>query len=235
MRIHKNLDRGICNILTRMPRIGIHKKPKIYEGTCNLLDEMPKWKIEGRTPLSVAELMQRRLEVRNTPYENNHFLTNNYDTIDAVAYHPRGKVKIVRNSQHIKDLNPESVLMDRALLLHDGEYEALPGQEFTRAELNGYLEVYQSETEAIANLVWKTVVGDQELLNDYVKYIFGANRKIFSCHGTMMHVHLDSETESVADFPHLRNLTLEGLQHITPKSNLLSYNLDNGGYNRLAE
>ena len=65
-----------------------------YRG--KVIEQMPQLIGETRVPMNVAQLMQRRFDVRNSyPDDKNPYLRNYFFTGDAVAYHPDGRLKII--------------------------------------------------------------------------------------------------------------------------------------------
>ncbi len=143
------------------------------------VDQMPRLLAGDRVPISVAGLMQRRLDGRNSDaYVNRSCLDNFFNTGDAVVYHRDGRVKIVLDSQTLRDITPKSKLRDGALVLTEEAYNALQGEEFKKGEL-GKVDGGLSREQAKAHPVWKVLARDQALLNDYVDYIFGEYQKRF--------------------------------------------------------
>lgn len=155
-------------------------------------EQMPKLIAEGRIPLSVAGLMERKLDMRNSSDNKvkSAWIDNSFTTGDVGIYHPDGKVKVVLDSQHLRDLTTQSKLKRGALVLEDRIYEQLEGQEFTRKELEKYTGNDLSKKQAKTNPILKTLARDQGLLNDYVDYIF------VNCNANMG-VHLDSVSDNL--------------------------------------
>ena len=163
------------------------------------VEQMPKLIAEGRIPMSVAGLMQRRLEVRNSDADvKSSYLDNYFDTGDAVVYHPDGRVKIVLDSQTLRDMTSESPRSNGALILANEVYDTLQGEEFEKENLGKINERLLRE-DAKAHPVWKVLARDQTLLNDYVDYIFAERNQRFH-YDTAMGVFLDSK----GDNPKLR-------------------------------
>ena len=130
---------------------------------------------DGRNPLNVAQLMERRLCYRNGPAKvKAAWMDNFFNTCDAVLYHPDGRIKIVPDSQTLRKINSRSIV--EALILPDGLFEQLQGTEFTRKELEGHMGVgvgtYFSVEEVKANPVWRALARDDNLLREYADYIF---------------------------------------------------------------
>ena len=135
-------------------------------------EQMPKLIADGRVPMSVAGLMQRRLDVRNSDSDvKSSYMDNWFDTGDAVVYHPDGRVKIVLDSQTLRDMTPESPRNGGALILTAENYDALQGEEFKKGKL-GKTGDWLSRADVKSHPVWKVLARDQALLNDYTDYIF---------------------------------------------------------------
>ena len=142
-------------------------------------EQMPKLIADGRVPMSVAGLMQRRLDVRNSDADvKTSYLDNYFDSGDAVLYHPDGRVKIVLDSQTLRDVTPNSELRNGALVLTEDAYNVLQGEEFKKGKL-GKVNERLSREQAKAHPVWKILARDQALLNDYVDYIFAEGKQRF--------------------------------------------------------
>jgi len=155
------------------------------KGTAPNTEQMPKLIADGRIPMNVNILMQRRLDVRNTDQKvKSDWMDNYFDTGDAVVYHPNGRVKIVLDSQHLREINPKSALNNGALVLTEDIYNALQGEEFKKDKL-GKTGSPLSKTDVKAHLVWKVLARDQSLLNDYVDYIFAKGKQRFKYDNAM--------------------------------------------------
>ena len=153
--------------------------------------QMPKLIADGRVPMNFAQLMQRRLDVRNSDKSvKSSYMDNYFDTGDAVVYHPDGRVKIVLDSQTLRDMTPESPRSNGALTLTEDVYKSLQGEEFKKEKL-GKTESPLSREDVKAHLVWKALARDQALLNDYADYIFVEGKERFS-YDTAMGIYLSS-------------------------------------------
>ena len=142
-------------------------------------EQMPKLIADGRVPMSVAGLMQRRLDLRNDETGVKDFYMDNYfDTRDGVVYHPDGRVKIVLDSQHLRDMTPESPRNGGALILGEDVYKALEGEEFRKGNL-GKINERMSKADVKAHPVWKVLARDQGLLDDYADHIFAEGKERF--------------------------------------------------------
>ena len=145
------------------------------------IEQMPKLIADGRVPINVSQLMKRRLDVRNSDDEvKSSYLDNYFDTGDAVVYHPDGRVKIVLDSQTLREITSQSELINGALVLTEEAYNTLQGEEFEKGKL-GKVNEGLSREDVKAHPIWKVLARDQKLLNDYADYIFteGKQRFIF--------------------------------------------------------
>jgi hypothetical protein len=143
-------------------------------------EQMPKLIAEGRVPMNTSELMQRRLDYRNGPAEvKTAWMDNYFDTGDAVVYHPNRDVKIVLDSQTLREMTPESRINGGALVLSEDVYEALQGEVFKKGKLGRVGDYSMSREDVKAHPVWRVLARDQTLLNDYVDFIFAEGKERF--------------------------------------------------------
>jgi hypothetical protein len=153
--------------------------------------QMPKLVAEGRVPMNVSQLMQRRLDFRNGPADvKTAWMDNYFDTGDAVIYHPNGDVKIVRDSQTLRQMTSESQRNSGALVLGEDVYQSLQGQVFEKGKL-GTVNNSMSKVDVKSHPVWKFLARDQGLLNDYVDLIFAEGKARFN-YAKSMGVYLSS-------------------------------------------
>jgi hypothetical protein len=154
------------------------KKFEIYNGRNT--EQMPKVIADGRVPMNVSQLMQRKLGLRNDASGVKAFYMDNYfDTGDAVVYHPNGDVKIVLDSQTLREMTPESQRNSGALVLGEDVYKALQGEVFKKGKL-GKVNDSMSRKDVKAHPVWKVLARDQALLNDYTDFIFAEVKERFA-------------------------------------------------------
>src|SRR3989338_10838835 len=80
------------------------------------IEQMPELITEGRTHLSAQCLMKRRVDVvKGDNVElRDSWMYNYFDTGDAIAYHPNGKIKVVLDAQPLRELNAKSKLSNTA-------------------------------------------------------------------------------------------------------------------------
>jgi hypothetical protein len=155
------------------------------------VDQMPKLIADGRVPMSAAGLMQKRLDVRNSNDKvKSAWMDNYFDTGDAVAYHPDGRVKIVYDAQILREMTPDTPRNNGALIITPEVYDALPGEEFKKGKL-GKVNEALSRIDVKAHPVWKALARDQGLLNDYADYIFAEGKDKFG-YDTAMGIYPDS-------------------------------------------
>ena len=144
------------------------------------VEQMPKLIADGRVPMNTAQLMQRRLDVINSDAKvKSSYMDNYFDTGDAVVYHPDGRVKIVLDSETLREMTPDTRRVGGALLLTEDVYNALEGEEFKKGKL-GKVNDWMSREDVKAHPVWKVLARDQALLNDYTDFIFGEYQPRFA-------------------------------------------------------
>jgi len=171
------------------------------------VEQMPKLVADSRVPMNVSQLMQRRLDVRNSDKAvKGSYMDNYFDTGDAVVYHPDGRVKIVLDSQTLRDMTPESQRVGGALIIGEDVYNTLEGEEFKKGKL-GKVNEQMSREDVKSHPVWKVLARDQGLLNDYAYYIFAEGKERFG-YDIAMGVYPDS---SAGDNPKLRAWYVSGL------------------------
>ena len=168
----------------------LNATPEAYKafpqkGTASNVEQMPKLIAEGRVPMNVAQLMQRRLDFRNGPAEvKTNWIDNYFDTGDAVVYHPDGRAKIVLDSQTLREMTPESQRNSGALILSEDVYKTLQGEEFEKGKL-GKTGEGMSKTDVKAHPVWKVLAREQTLLDDYTDFIFAEGNQRFKYDNAM--------------------------------------------------
>ena len=192
------------------------KRFEVYKGKNT--EQMPKLIADGRVPANVSQLMQRRLDLRNDKTGVKNFYRGNYfATGDGVVYHPDGRVKIVLDSQHLRDMTSESPRNGGALILSEDVYKALEGEEFKKGKL-GKTGESMSKADVKAHPLWKVLARDQKLLNDYADYIFTEGKQMFG-YDTEMEIFLVSAN---GETPEIRAWYFYGLENRS-----LAYGLGN--------
>ncbi|MEK6914495.1 MAG: hypothetical protein AABW83_02485 [Nanoarchaeota archaeon] len=167
-----------------------------YQEFCGRnVEQMPKLIADGRVPMNVSQLMQRRLDVRDSDAKvKSSYMDNYFDTGDAVLYHLDGRVKIVLDSQTLRDMTLETQRVGGALLIGEDVYNSLEGEEFKKGKL-GKTEGPLLREDVKAHPVWKILARDQGLLNDYADYIFSEVKERFG-YDTAMGVYPDSAKDN---------------------------------------
>ncbi len=126
---------------------------RYYRG--KLLEKMPLLIAEGRIPVSVADVLERRLHSENPLWKKKKI-----DTGDMFVYHPDGKIKVVLDAQLLRELTPQTRFCNGAILLEDGAYEALDGAEFKLQEISTRLSVESAKTDPF----WKYIARNGALV-----------------------------------------------------------------------
>ncbi len=83
----------------------LRKPYESFEG--RNIDQMPLLIADGRVPASVADVMERRLNSKNPNWKSSYF-----DTGDMIVYHPDGKFKVVRDTQLLREISPQTKLVN---------------------------------------------------------------------------------------------------------------------------
>jgi len=194
------------------------KRFEVYKGRNT--EKMQELVADGRVPANVSQLMQRRLDLKNDETGVKDFYMNNYfDTGDGVVYHPDGRVKIVLDSQHLRDMTPESPRNGGALVLTAENYDALQGEEFKKGKL-GKTGDWLSRADVKAHPVWKVLARNQALLNDYTDYIFTEGK-----HDTAMGIFPGSAN---GETPEMRAWYVYGLGNRSNASGRYGLDIDYG-------
>lgn len=189
------------------------------------LDQMRRLVADDRVPMNTAQLMQRRLDVSNSGDDKlkSTYMDNFIGTGDIIAYHPDGRVKIVLDSQALRD-RTDIDTYERLSSFGEDEYNALEGEEF---KAGTFQDAYRmmSRQDVKTHPIWRILSRDQKLLDDYTDYIFsGAKEK--SGHDTAMGVHLALNSQVRGNWPIMNSWSLSGLKDTSsitgyenPKSN----------------
>src|SRR3989339_426832 len=117
----------------------LNETPETYkEFPGKYLKTMPKLRAEGRIPANVSQFMQIRLNFRNGPETIKNAWLNNYDTCDAVIYHPETQnILIDLDSEMLIKISPNpKKLYNGALLLSENRDEAFAIYEQLKKQPN---------------------------------------------------------------------------------------------------
>jgi len=189
-----------------------------------------------RTPLSIEDIMRARLE-HGRGLEG---WSVRFNTSDAIVYHPDGRIKIVLDSEDLKNVNEHSHFIGGLLALPDGSYDSLDGLEFSPEKVKDYSkrreDQYlgsQTKEGAKSDLIWNAVARDKKLLDDYVDFLFEGVKERSSDEARGMAVYLQDLTnpekrkDIYSDFVVLNSMNL-GYIHGAG-----NYECSNLGYNYL--
>ena len=162
-------------------------------------EQMSKLIEEGRIPLSVAGLMEKRLEVLTNSSDEvrSAWWDNYFDTRDGIFYHPDGDLKVVLGAQPIRDMAGDSKLYSGALVLGEDRdssinvYSSLEGAEFKRNDLEGQVGKVLSKDAVKNHPVWNALVTDKALLDEYVDATFAQGKERFD-YDNMMGIWISS-------------------------------------------
>lgn len=158
------------------------EKYKEFRG--DVVKEIPKLIAENRTIMSCDKLMQLRLDYKET----GRYTDESYVTGDAIIFHPDRKIKIIYDSEHIKELCPREKypyygLHQKGLVLDEKIYKKLQGAEFLMKDLEKIMYEFLSTKEAKSSPFWQCLARDnQSLLDDYVDYVFFRGLEVDTSH-----------------------------------------------------
>lgn len=137
------------------------------------VEQMPLLIAEGRVPISMYGVLQRRTDKTLTEKARSWWFNNYIDSGDADAVHPNGKHKLVHDAQLLRELTAKSQLVNGGLVLEDGVYESLDGEEFTPAQIERYTGSDLTIEQTKANPFWQRFArNDLDLLNEYASKVF---------------------------------------------------------------
>ncbi len=170
---------------------GDGEKYKLFEGYG--IVEMPKLVAEGRVPLGVSQIMEKRLECGDDSPKLQNYWMAGLNTGDAILFHPSGRMKIDLNSQYLLKMDSESPRFSNELLLPEEYYSQAGEEEFEKKDLGGNLGYSTEETGSgfwlyprfssreaiIESPIWRNLVRDSSLLEEYVDYVFFEKNLLF--------------------------------------------------------
>lgn len=146
---------------------------------------MPKLISQGRVPMSVSQIMQKRLEFSSNlgtyldvsfPWKDYSGIEACVSTGDAGIVHPNGDLKIVLDSSHLREISKRSRLNHGGLIIDEETYDALPARVFSKLDRLKF-NFALSKEDVKKNPIWIYLArGDMELLNDYTDFIFSGNK-----------------------------------------------------------
>ena len=149
-------------------------RASMYSGP--LVETMPKLLVQGYTPISISEIVEQKIKawIRGDRKLINFWSQNYFTSGDSVMYHSDGRIKIVRNSQTLKNVNQKSILdNDGSLILPEGTFENTNGFEFSKKEVLKYGNKYLKKEKILESPIWIALLGNnKELLRQYTQYVF---------------------------------------------------------------
>ncbi|MFH1358387.1 MAG: hypothetical protein ABIH37_00700 [archaeon] len=168
------------------------------------IEQMPKLVADGRVPMNVAQLMQRKLDVRNSDAKvKSSYMDNYFDTSDLKAQ--RGnEVKLFLTTyadgsitplgrEYLAMINPEEELINRAVNLGvNDRYEKIQGNEVVVAQREKLAEVINTgltEQQAKDSLFWRVILRHPDVVpkefaipglhEEVIPYIFSEAKQRF--------------------------------------------------------
>ena len=204
---------------------GKQETPNLYKLFYNyrvsMVDQLPKLFQEGYEPVSIAEIIERRMSAPDDVIKNwrEHII----DTIDSIAFGEDDDAAIVLDSEHIRSLNKDNFQGKYGLQLTKSEWEELREQRsdkicyLTKEEYNliwgkgiGYIRRYGrwGPANAVFGKVWEGSDNFQGLargknIREYAKLVRRDDRHYFP--KTVLHLPLGPFLESL---PCLRTIQI---------------------------
>jgi len=175
------------------------------------LDQMRRLIADDRVPMNTAQLMQRRLDVGNSGDDRlkSTYMDSLIGTGDIIAYHPDGRVKIVLDSQALRN-RTDLKTYERLSSFGEDEYNALEGEEFKEGMFQHAYRM-MSKQDVKAHPVWRILSRDQKLLDDYTNYIFSEAKEKFG-YDTAMGVHLALNSKVRGSWPEMNSWSLSEIR-----------------------
>ena len=155
------------------------------EGNAPNIEQMPILIREGRYPIPVAELMEERLKASSSSDEEvkRNWLYNYFYTGDGQARRLDGRLKIALDAQPLREINPQTKLINGAVPQSDEQYDGLQGIELSKEEVEKYIGKALSKEDVLNNRAWrilarhpdevpKELARDKNLLPEYANLVF---------------------------------------------------------------
>ena len=144
-------------------------------GTAPNTEEMPRLIADNRDPISPAQIMKRRLELRNSDYAEvkENWMYSDFDTGDGALCVPDGSLVVAYDAQALREMTPESKLVGGALDLGDLDLKDVDGTKFTKAQLERMvLGTGLTLEQAKSHPIWEALARDKTLASDYAEMVF---------------------------------------------------------------
>lgn len=158
---------------------------KRFRGKYN--EQMPLLLKDERHAITTSEAAKQRLEaLASNADELIHLWWNKaITTADGIFYHPNGKIKIVKNSTILTNINIETPLENGKIKLYENKdetiqtYKKLQGAEFTKKDIKKYTGHFETKKDAKHNPIIAAIIPDKHLREEYIKTTFTLGKKIF--------------------------------------------------------
>jgi len=187
-------------------KIDGHKIPYLREFAGQNVQEAPKVDSSGRVYMSIANLMQRRLDVRNAPEDvRSAWMDNYFNTFDlkgqrgnefkiALTTYADGSLTQI-GKEYLALINPNEKLVNGAVNLGvEDRYDRLQGKGVIvvngRDKLASVVDEWQSQQQAKDSLFWRITLRNPDdvpdafaipdLHNEAIPYIFAAYKEKFA-------------------------------------------------------
>jgi hypothetical protein len=164
------------------------------------VDKMPLLIANNRLPLSVAGLMRRRLEVLSgSEAVRNSWWNNYFDAGDGAIRHSDGRLMFLPDAGYLRQLNPETRLVNGSVPFDDDVYRKLNGVEFSQRDIERHFNKELSRREARNNPGWRALLrGDSALQREIVDATFAQVKERFNYDGPMIGIYPSVRPESGA-------------------------------------
>lgn len=122
------------------------------------IDQMDHLISDGGAPFSILDLIKTRINMRNNKSKDLWWY-NSFNSVDGIAYHRDGRVKIVLEALPLMGIISESDIWQGGLVLPGDMYERLDGVELRKDELEMYNSIKNPTREQIENnIIWIDLV-----------------------------------------------------------------------------
>ncbi|MBU0470939.1 MAG: hypothetical protein KKA62_04925 [Nanoarchaeota archaeon] len=148
-------------------------------------EQMPKLIELGHNPVSVAEIIKRRLYAPEDVIDN--WRANSFFTGDGIVYDGQGNAKIVLDSALLREISPKTKLDHNAAVLSIDQWEDLHSfdilylnaDKVRKCYKKGFIKkggIWQPENIVVGD-VWKSIsrVNDLKDLQDYAERVHEAS------------------------------------------------------------
>ena len=214
-----------ANKLNRPGEFFVFEKYKEFKGPNT--EKMAELRSEDRTPMSVADTLQRRLDVRGDSGEVRSYWTDNYfNTGDAILRNPQGDVKIALDSQMLWSINPNTRLQSGAVPLTNDQWEEITGDNvmLVPAKKAKKLDEKMYSRESVKDSEeWNFLARDNNRLETYADEFFPEMKQRFG-YDEAMGLYLSS----TQDTPIMRSVFLGRLDSRSSADGWLDLDPDYG-------